>query len=107
MKSTSKDDVGGSFNIKRERENFMYTFLNTNLLQFSGNLEGFFGKGKYKKQLKIHCVGFYYHYFNSSDVFMLGHGCGISQFPQFYDRKKLLHPYVGCYEGEKGKLSLK
>ena len=26
--------------------------------------------------------------FNSSDVSMLGHGCGVSQYPQFYDEIK-------------------
>ena len=38
---------------------------------------------------------------------MLGHGCGVSQFPQFYDTNKNIYqmlprPYVGSYSGEKG-----
>ena len=37
---------------------------------------------------------------------MLGHGCGVSQYPQFYDTNKkfqmLPRPYVGSYSGEKG-----
>ena len=37
---------------------------------------------------------------------MLGHGCGASQDPQFYDRIKrnqmLPHPYVIRYIGERG-----
>ena len=46
-------------------------------------------------------------YFNSYDVSMLGHGCGVSQYPQFYDTNKknfqmLPRPYVGSYSGEKG-----
>ena len=38
---------------------------------------------------------------------MLGHGCGVSQYPQFYDTNKkirmLPRPYVGSYSGEKGR----
>ena len=50
--------------------------------------------------------------FKSTDVEMFGHSCGISQFPQTYDRnnkkyKVLSIPYVGSYEGEKGSLFLK
>ena len=38
---------------------------------------------------------------------MLGHGCGVSHYPQFYDTNKkkyqmLPRPYVGIYSGEKG-----
>ena len=43
---------------------------------------------------------------------MLCHGCGVSQFSQFYDIIKnkyqiLTHFYVGSYEGKKGNLFLK
>ena len=46
------------------------------------------------------------NYFKSSDVSMLGHGGGFSQFTQFYDRIKnkyqiLPRPYMDSYEGEK------
>ena len=46
------------------------------------------------------------------DVSMLVHGCGVSQFPQFYEKiqKKyqlLPHPYVGSYEIEMGNQILK
>ena len=39
---------------------------------------------------------------------MLGHGCGVSQYNQFYDKNKNLYqmfsrPYVGSYSGEKGR----
>ena len=40
---------------------------------------------------------------------MLVHGCGVSQFPQFYDKnniKLLPPPYVGSYLGEKGHKNL-
>ena len=38
---------------------------------------------------------------------MLGHGCGVSYYPQFYETIKdiyqmLPRPYVGSYSGEKG-----
>ena len=38
---------------------------------------------------------------------MLGHGCGVSQYPQFYDTIKNIYimlprPYVGSYSGAKG-----
>ena len=38
---------------------------------------------------------------------MLGHCCGVSQYPQFYDINKniyqmLPHTYVGSYSGQKG-----
>ena len=45
-------------------------------------------------------------YLKSTDVSMLGHGCGVSQYSQFYDTNKktfqmLPRPYVGSYSGEK------
>ena len=38
---------------------------------------------------------------------MLVHGCGVSQYPQFYDTIKYIYqilprPYLGSYLGEKG-----
>ena len=46
--------------------------------------------------------------FKSDDVLMLGHGCGVSQYLQFYDRikkiyKMLPHPYKESYSGGKGR----
>ena len=45
--------------------------------------------------------------FKSYGVSMLVHGCGVSQYPQFYDTIKNIYimlprPYVGSYSGEKG-----
>ena len=45
--------------------------------------------------------------FKSYGVSMLVHGCGVSQYPHFYDRiknkyKMLPRPYVGSFIGEKG-----
>ena len=43
---------------------------------------------------------------NPNDIPMLSHGCGVSQYPQFYDRIKknqmLPRPYMVSYSGEKG-----
>ena len=33
----------------------------------------------------MHQIGWKANYFNSTDVSMLGHGVGVSQFPQFYE----------------------
>ena len=36
----------------------------------------------------MHKIGWKAQYFKSADVSMLGHSCGVSQYPQFYDTKK-------------------
>ena len=41
----------------------------------------------------MHKLGLKANYFNSTDVSLLGHGCGISQYPQFYDRAKKIKCY--------------
>ena len=53
----------------------------------------------------MHQIGWKDSYFKSSDVSMLGHGCEVSLFPQFYDRiknKYKIFPqlYVVSYEGK-------
>ena len=60
--------------------------------------------GSYKSTIQnIHNLGWKAQLFNSSDVPTLGHGCGASQYPQFYDiKEKLPCPYKGSYSGEKG-----
>ena len=54
----------------------------------------------------MHKLGWKAQYYKSGDVSMLGHGCGVSQYPQFYDTIKknqmLPLPYVGSYSCEKG-----
>ena len=52
-------------------------------------------------------LGWKEQYFNSADNSMLGHGCGVSQYPHFYDTIKSIYqmlpcPYVESYSGEKG-----
>ena len=60
----------------------------------------------------MHQIGCKENYLKPLDVAMLGHGFGVSQFPQFYDRieniyKILPRQCLGIYECEKGYLFLK
>ena len=69
-------------------------------------------RGCKKSPQKIHQIGLKANYFKYSDVSMLGHGYGVSQFPHLYDRIKnkyqiLPCPYVGSYDGKKGNLFLR
>ena len=55
----------------------------------------------------MHNLGWKSQFFKSFGVSMLGHGCGVSKYPQFYDRIKVIYqilprPYVESYSGEKG-----
>ena len=64
-------------------------------------------EGTYKTNVQnMHNLVWKAQFFKSVDVLMLGHGCGVSQCPQFYDRIKnkyqmLPCSYVGSYIGEK------
>ena len=54
---------------------------------------------------KIHDAGRENCYFTSVNVSMLGFGCGVSQYPQFYyqdlDKYQVLPlPYLGSLEGD-------
>ena len=68
--------------------------------------------GVYKTPIQnVHKIGWKENYFKYDDVSMLGHGYGVSQFPQFQDEIKnkyqlLPHPYVESYLGEKGHIVL-
>ena len=55
----------------------------------------------------MHKLGWKSQFFKSAGVSMLGHGCGVSLYTQFYDRIKyiyqiLLHTYMISYIGENG-----
>ena len=48
--------------------------------------------------------------FTSANVYMLGYGCGVYQYPQFYDQDEdkyqvLPRPYWGSFEGYPGEKS--
>ena len=67
----------------------MLTFFYSNISESAGNLEGMLDVGKYITTVQnIHKLGWKAQYFKSADISMLGHGCGVSQYPQFYDTKK-------------------
>ena len=40
---------------------------------------------------KLHVDGWGNSYFTSAYVYMLGYGCGVSQYPQFYDKYLDMH----------------
>ena len=51
-------------------------------------------------------------FYTSADVYMLGYGCGMSQYPQFYDKELdryqvLPRPYRGSFEGFPGEKFVK
>ena len=90
MTYSDKDYVEGSFNLKKSRSNNMHTFFYCNMSEFAGNLEGILDEGTYKTTIhNIHKLGWKAQFFKSADVLMLGHCCGVSQYPQFYDRIKI------------------
>ena len=86
----------------------MQIFFYSNIFEFAGNLEGMLYEVTLKTAIQnMHKIGRKEKLFKSADVSMLGHGCGVSQYPQFYDRIKNIYqmlprPYVGSYSGEKG-----
>ena len=68
-------------------------------------------EGKYRSTAQnMDRNGWRAQYFKSADVSILGHGCGVSQYPQFYDtnikNQMLPRPYVGSYSGQKGHKNL-
>ena len=86
MTWTNKEKFEGSFNLTKPGNNTMHTFKNNNISEFGGNLEGMLDEGKYISTVKnMHKNGWKAQYFKSADASMLGHGCGVSQYPQFYD----------------------
>ena len=72
----------------------MYNLFYSNISEFAVNLEGMLDEGKYKASIRnMHKLGWKENYFKSADVPMLGHGCGVSQYPQFYGRTKRIKCY--------------
>ena len=56
---------------------------------------------------KLHDACWKNIYFTSANVAILGHRCGVSQYPQFYDQplekcQLLPRPYLGILEGGNG-----
>ena len=108
MTTSDKYEVERSFNLKKPRNNIMYNFFYSNIPECAGNLEEIIDEGTYKKNIQnMHKIGWKAQLFKSDYVSILGHGCGVSQYPQFYEKNKnrykmLPRSFVGSYLGEKG-----
>ena len=65
----------------------MHILFYSNISDFAGNLEGMLDEGTCKTTVQnMHKLGSKSQLFKSADVLMLGHCCGVSQYPQFYFR---------------------
>ena len=88
--------------------NTMHTFFNNNISEFGGDLEVMLDERNYRPTVhNMHKIGWKAQYFKSTDVSMLVHSCGVSQYPQLnYTNKNIYQmlprPYLGSYSGEKG-----
>ena len=68
----------------------MHTFFYNNISKFGGNLEVMLDEENYRSTIhNMHKIGWKAQYFNSADVSMLVQGFGVTQYPQFYDTKKV------------------
>ena len=89
MTCTNKEKVEGTLNLTKPGNNTNHTFFYSNISEFGGNLEVILDEGNYRTTVQtMHKLGWKAQYFNYDDVSMLGHGCGVSQYPQFYDTNK-------------------
>ena len=101
MTYTDKYYVEGFFNLRKSRRNNMHTLFYSNISGFAGNLEGIIDEGTYKTTIQnMHKLGWKAQFFKSADVLMLGHGCGVPQYPQFYDRIKKYIKYYHVHMWE-------
>ena len=63
---------------KNPRSNNMYTLFYSNVSEFAGNLEGMLDEVTYKTTIQnMHKLGWKAQLFNSADISMLGHSCGV------------------------------
>ena len=86
MTWTSTEIVEGSFNLTKPGTNTMHTFFYSNISEFGGDFEGMMDETNYRSTVQnMHKLGWKAQYFKSADVSMLGHSCGVSSYPQFYD----------------------
>ena len=84
MTYTDKDYVKVPFNQKQSRSNNIHTFFHSNMSEFAGNLGGIIDEGTYKTTIQnMHKLGWKAQLFKYAGVLMLGHCCGVSQYPQF------------------------
>ena len=78
--------------------NFFYSYIS----ECAVNLEGIIDEGKYRTTVQnMHKIGWKAQYFKSANDLILGHGCVVLQYPQFYDtnlkNQMLPRPYMGSY----------
>ena len=79
----------------------MHTFFYSNISEFSGNLGGMLDEVTYKTNIhNTHKLSWKAQLFKSADVLMLGHGCGVTQYPQFHDRIKKYIKYYHVHMWE-------
>ena len=89
MTWTSTEEFEGSFNLTKPGKCTMHTFFYSNISEFGGYFEGMLDERNYRSTVQnMHKIVWKAQYFKSDDVSMLGHGCGVSKYPQFYDTNK-------------------
>ena len=72
----------------------MYILFYSDISEFSVNLLRMIDEGRNKRSIQnTHKIVWKENYFKSSDVSMLGHACGVLQFPT-NDRKNI-HGWIG------------
>ena len=80
-------DIEVTFVVKLHAQNIDSHFFHTQLPlnEYDNNFEEQLSYMNYKKTVKkLHDTGWENIYFTSADVYMLGYGCGVSQYPQFF-----------------------
>ena len=74
----------------------MYTLFYSNISEFAGDFKVMLDEETWKTSIwNIHKLVWKGNYFKYANVSILGHGCGVSQHPQFYERTK---KYIKCYQ---------
>ena len=94
LKTSDVRDIEGTFVVKLYGQNsknyFFYAKLPLN--EDDNSFEEQLKYISYKKMVKkLHDDGWKNSYFTSTDVYMLGYGCGVSQYPQLYVRDLYLY----------------
>ena len=89
MTWTSTEEVEGSFNLTKPAANTMHTLFYSNISEFCGYFEGILDETNYRSTVQnMHKLSSKAQYFKFADVSMLGHSCGVSTYPQFYETVK-------------------
>ena len=105
--TTEVNDIYGNVFLKLCGLNIWNKFLNTQLPlnEDDNNIFEQLNDINYKRtSSKLHDAGWKNSYFISDCVYMISYGCGMSQYPQFYDQdfdKYQVLPclYLGSFEG--------